>query len=373
MVDKRGGTQRVQKGNDLYDLFSVRSYKCSVDGIGNMNIQPLSYFQLDNVPFYRGAYLITSVEHSITPNHMTTSFSGLRQSRFSTPVEENTSTFLNINFEEVDEIAIKSQAQKFVNTQSDVNNNFQILNPESIFDIPTRLSQTNLNQLLTDIGGSNISTQFLSNSLIKWLPKFGLKTNSEVCNFLAQCAFESRKFNYSVETWDKPKPNSDGVATNGSGAQLKYEGNSKLGNTEKGDGLRFKGRGFIQVTGRSNYKNLQNDNTSDGSTGTAGDLFTNITTLYDNKDGYLNIDKLFNNKEEKGIERSVVASLIWWKNSGIGTLNKGTVAEAQLVSKKVNPGQGDETINGRTKFLEKIADYFNLKTDYIGGTESSAQ
>ena len=366
MVDKRGGTQRVQKGNDLYDLFSVRSYKCSVDGIGNMNIQPLSYFQLDNVPFYRGAYLITSVEHSITPNHMTTSFSGLRQSRFSTPVEENTSTFLNINFEEVDEIAIKSQAQKFVNAQSDVNNNFQILNPTGGFDVTTRLSQTNLNQLLTEIGGSNISTQFLSNSLIKWLPKFGLKTNSEVCNFLAQCAFESGNFNYSVETWNKPKPNSDGVATNGIGAQLNYENNSKLGNTEKGDGLRFKGRGFIQVTGRSNYKNLQNDTTSDDSAGKAGDLFTNITTQYNTKDGYIGIDKLFNYRDQQGIERSVVASLIWWKNSGIGTLNKGTVAEAQLVSKKVNPGQGDETINKRTKFLEEIVDYFNLKTDYTG-------
>ena len=368
MVDKRGGTQRVQKGNDLYDLYSVRSYKCSVDGIGNMNIQPLSYFQLDNIPFYRGAYLITSVEHSITPNHMTTSFSGLRQSRFSTPVEENTSTFLNINFEEVDEIAIKTQARNFVNAQSDVNNNFQIVNPTGEFDVATSLNQTNLSGLLTNIGNSNINTQFLSNSLTKWLPKFGLTTNSEVCNFLAQCAFESGRFNYSIEIWDDPKPDSDGVATNGSPAQLKYEGKTNLGNTEKGDGLRFKGRGFIQVTGRSNYINLENDPTTDGSTGKAGDLFTNITTDYNTKDGYLEIDNLFNKDESGGIEKSVVASLIWWKNSVKNslTLDKGSVAEAQLVSKKVNPGQGDETINKRTQYLEKILDYYRLKEFYNG-------
>jgi hypothetical protein len=121
LVDKRGGTQRVLKGNDLYDLFSTRSYKCRVGGLGNMNIQPLMYFHLDNVPFFKGSYLITSVEHSITPNNMETSFTGLRQSIYTLPIEDSITTFLNVDLNEVDEIAQRLKVRNFINPTESTN------------------------------------------------------------------------------------------------------------------------------------------------------------------------------------------------------------------------------------------------------------
>jgi putative chitinase len=66
----------------------------------------------------------------------------------------------------------------------------------------------------------------------------GINTPRQKANFLAQLAHESGQFRYMEEI--------------ASGAA--YEGRRDLGNTQPGDGTRFKGRGPIQLTGRSNYQ-----------------------------------------------------------------------------------------------------------------------
>jgi len=73
-------------GQNLYNVYSVRSYKVEVEMMGNAMIQPMMYFQLDNIPMFHGAYLITKIRHSIVPNHMSTVFTGTRIKNVKTPL-----------------------------------------------------------------------------------------------------------------------------------------------------------------------------------------------------------------------------------------------------------------------------------------------
>jgi len=127
LIDKRGGTDRSYQGVDLYNLYSVRSYTCSVESLGCMQIQPLMYFQLDNVPFFHGSYLITSVSHSITPNKVMTSFTGVRQSSYIMPIIDESTTFLNLDLnrkmETTDNVVLENLTPKIKGVRNDIINN----------------------------------------------------------------------------------------------------------------------------------------------------------------------------------------------------------------------------------------------------------
>lgn len=68
--------------------------------------------------------------------------------------------------------------------------------------------------------------------------EFDISTPLRQAAFLAQIAHESGQLTYLEEL--------------ASGAA--YEGRKDLGNTHPGDGIKFKGRGLIQLTGRANYE-----------------------------------------------------------------------------------------------------------------------
>lgn len=71
--------------------------------------------------------------------------------------------------------------------------------------------------------------------------EFAINTKRRKAAFLATLGHESGGLRYTVEIWG-PTP-----------AQERYEGRLDLGNTKPGDGSLFRGRAFIQVTGRANY------------------------------------------------------------------------------------------------------------------------
>lgn len=81
----------------------------------------------------------------------------------------------------------------------------------------------------------------LADALTKTFERYSINTPLRQAHFLAQVLHESGAFKYNKEIW--------GPTT----AQKGYEGRKDLGNTGPGDGIKFKGRGLIQLTGRANY------------------------------------------------------------------------------------------------------------------------
>lgn len=96
------------------------------------------------------------------------------------------------------------------------------------------ITLTQLQQIMPQSGGR--ASRFL-NSLNTAMDEFGIDTKLRIAAFLASVAHESGQLIYMQEL-------ASGSA---------YEGRKDLGNVNRGDGMRYKGRGPIQITGRWNY------------------------------------------------------------------------------------------------------------------------
>jgi predicted chitinase len=108
------------------------------------------------------------------------------------------------------------------------------------------------------------------------MQEFGIDSMLRTAAFLAQLAHESAQFRFMEEIWGPTD------------AQRRYEPVTKLaerlGNTQPGDGLRYKGRGPIQITGRANYRRygelLGKDLEASPETASAPEIGFAIAALY---------------------------------------------------------------------------------------------
>jgi putative chitinase len=158
--------------------------------------------------------------------------------------------------------------------------------------------------------------------ILETLEKYNINTPIRQLCFLAQVGHESGGLYYREEM--------------ASGAS--YEGRADLGNTIKGDGKRFKGRGLMQITGRLNYTKLQD---------AFGVDFINSPTFL----GGLNLN------ECSDIQLKYAAlSAGWFWNSK----NLNALADAIDIQKKLSAGSSNRTnfikitkmINGGENSLE---------------------
>ncbi len=85
MANVSNGKQFATQTVSLYNLYKNRSYTCNITMMGNALIQPLMYFNLRYVPMFHGPYMITSVNHSISPGSFVTNIEGIRQPTASLP------------------------------------------------------------------------------------------------------------------------------------------------------------------------------------------------------------------------------------------------------------------------------------------------
>lgn len=117
------------------------------------------------------------------------------------------------------------------------------------------ISRSQLKQMMPNAKEKRLA-KFLD-PLNRALERYEITTPLRIAHFIAQVGHESGSFRYTEELWPNPQLDAQGVAANGNRWQKRYEGRKDLGNTEVGDGYRFRGRGLIQLTGRANYKRYE--------------------------------------------------------------------------------------------------------------------
>lgn len=180
-------------------------------------------------------------------------------------------------------------------------------------------------------------------TLNKYADYFGIDTKLELTHFIAQIAHESDQFNAYEEY--------------ASGAA--YEGRKDLGNTVKGDGIKFKGRGSIQTTGRANYR-------------TAGNQMLKLPFINEaEKKLFINDGLLKNPKLLQDPVWATLSALIYWTDKGLNSLcvpdnQKVTIkrydgkkwynytcSPIEAITRKVN--------GGLTGFADRIKNYELLK------------
>jgi hypothetical protein len=120
MANQAGGRNSYTQNTSLWNFYKTRSYTCTVSCLGNALIQPTMYFNLRYVPMFYGPYLITDVNHNITPGRFETIFNGVRQPISSLPPLPDYIQSLNKNLIQNIKTRLKNDRQNGVNLVANI-------------------------------------------------------------------------------------------------------------------------------------------------------------------------------------------------------------------------------------------------------------
>lgn len=121
LSQRGGGNNRIAQGQELYKIYTRNSYQVTANMLGCAQIQPMMYFQLNNIPLFKGCYMIYRVNHKITPGDMKTSFTGMRMSRIAPMYTKEPFIFKSFlaDFDDSDLVSTKIKSAEEMNVDTE--------------------------------------------------------------------------------------------------------------------------------------------------------------------------------------------------------------------------------------------------------------
>jgi hypothetical protein len=134
IIDELSNKAPIYGGQNLWNVYQKRAYSAEVEMMGNPMIQPMMYFQLDDIPMFRGAYHIIKVSHTITPHNFQTKFKGTRIKKTKTPLIDSATLYISLlNSLETDNRKSKDDPSNNNNTSGSPSADYKILPTNEYF------------------------------------------------------------------------------------------------------------------------------------------------------------------------------------------------------------------------------------------------